>query len=132
MGVKSRGLYVDLDQVLEEGRLDAAWMGAWERGHITLPQALRLTVLMGIDKEPRYEAACRRFLIRFMHEYSPSLKLLQEVIKALESLTEFAVYPSGDGPEYELKQLAHRIERVQSGDLRHLQRKNAPLEIAEP
>jgi hypothetical protein len=113
MGVKMRGLYVDLDQALEEEDLPHAWMGAHERAYIHLHQALRLTILLAQSEVPKYEAAARKFLIRYMRETKPSLKLLVEVAKALEELPDLMVHPSGQGPEYELKELAKAIEKAQ-------------------
>jgi|GEM_PF-6432217 len=108
----NRQIYVDLDQALEEESLPFAWQGASESGYVYLHQALRLTILMGVQEASRYKAACNRFLIRFIREINPSLELSEEVIRALKELDSFTVHPAGEGAEYELKQLAKAIEQA--------------------
>jgi len=105
-------VYVDLDEALEQENLAFAWQGAWEQGHVRLYQALRLTVLMGVQEDPSFRAACNRLLIRFIREVKPSLELTGELIAALKELDSFAVHPAGEGPEYELKKLAKAIEQA--------------------
>jgi hypothetical protein len=113
MGEAGNGqTYVDLDQALKEEDLAYAWQGAHERAYIHLHQALRLTILLAQSEAPRYEAAASKFLIRYIRETKPSLKLLVEVAKALEELPDLMVHPAGQGPEYELKELARAIEQA--------------------
>jgi hypothetical protein len=109
----NRQVYVDLDQALDEEDLSYAWQGAHERAYIHLHQALRLTILMARLEAPKYEAAARKFLIRYIRETKPSFGLLIEVAKALEELPDLTVYPTGEGPEYELKELARAMEKAQ-------------------
>lgn len=112
MGVKAKGFYVDLDQALEQGDLSHAWMGASERGYVHLDQALLLTILLANEEGPKFKAAGRRFVIRFIREAQPSFELLIEVLQALRDLSGYAVYPRGEGPECELKYLARAIRQA--------------------
>lgn len=112
MGEAGNGYFIDLDAALEGEKLPQAWQGAWERGYVNLHQALRLTILMGREDSANFNAAANKFLIRFLREVKPSLELTGEVIAALKALPDFAVYPRGEGPECELKELADAIERA--------------------
>lgn len=111
MGVKSRGLYVDLDKALDEDDLPHAWMGAHERGGgVRLSQALRLTMLIGHRKSSSYDGAVRRFLARFIAEEKPTLEQIRKVAHALEELPKTMEAPIPGSPEYALLDLVRQIE----------------------
>jgi hypothetical protein len=115
MGEAGHKPLFDLDRALETGNLSAAWFAAVGAGYVTLEQALRLTILMGIEESPRFEKAARRFLVRFIREVGPTLDQIQKVADALEELHSVneRVYVNEEGPEWALKDLARQLKERQ-------------------
>lgn len=112
MGEAGNAYSINLDKALEREMLPQAWQGAWERGYVHLDQALLLTILLANEEGPKFKAAGRRFVIRFIREAQPSFELLIEVLQALRDLPGYGVYPRGEGPEWELRYLAQAIRRA--------------------
>jgi hypothetical protein len=111
MGVKSHGLYVDLDKALDAEDLAHAWMGAHERpGGVKLSQALRLTMLMAFKENGSYDAAVRRFLLRFIRDEKPTPEQIRKIAHALEELPAKDVHMPHEGPEFALKDLVRQLE----------------------
>jgi hypothetical protein len=116
----------DLDYALEKGNLSSAWFAATEAGYVKLEQALKLTMLMGINESPGYDRAARKFLVRFIREVEPTMEQVRKVAHALEELhwVNEIVYTRGEGPEWALKDLARQIE--ERGRPAALERKKPP------
>jgi len=83
MGNAGNGPPFDLDKALERGNLSSAWFAATEAGATHLDQFLLITILMGEEGSPRYEAAARKFLARFLREVKPTLEQVKTVSEAL-------------------------------------------------
>jgi len=113
MGLAGHPPYIDLDAALDSGNLTNAWMAAHERSYIPLDQALKLTILMGLDaSETGYEKAARRFLERFIREAKPTLVQVKKVADALAELPKRLGYAEpGESPEWALRDLAGQLER---------------------
>ncbi len=90
MGEAGHKPLFDLDAALERGNLSSAWYAAVEAGVIYLDQLLLITILLGEEGSPRFEAAARKFMIRFMREVEPKPKLEQ-----VKTVSE-ALYVIGD------------------------------------
>lgn len=95
------------DKAVAEGRLDDAWMRAIQVPHLTLDRALRLTVLMAQEDGPGAERLARRFLVRFIREYKPSMQLLGMVVEALRAISRDGFL--GEDSRDELRALADRM-----------------------
>lgn len=63
-----------------------AWYAAVEARQVFLDQALRLTLLLGREQSEDYEAAARRFLVRFLKEVKPTLEQAKKVADALNEI----------------------------------------------
>ena len=112
MGEAGHKPLYDLDHALERGNLRNAWFAARQAGYVTLEQALKLTVLMGIDESAGYDRAARKFLVRFIREVEPTLEQIRKVTHALEELHSVneTVYIRGEGPEWARKDLVRQLE----------------------
>lgn len=112
MGVKSHGLYVDLDKALDAEDLPHAWMAAHERrGGVKLSQALRLTMLIAYKEGGSYNGAVRRFLIRFIRDEKPTPEQVRKVAHALEELPQNEFLMEKEAAEFALKDLVGQLEQ---------------------
>lgn len=80
------------DLAFENFRLPEAWDAANELPVITLSRALRLTMLLGKERHPRFEVAARRFLERFIREEKPSVEALEKTTNGLANLGDALVW----------------------------------------
>jgi len=111
MGEAGNGPYVDLDKALDAEDLPHAWMGANERrGGVKISQALRLTMLMAFKQNGSYEAAVRRFMLRFIRDEKPTPEQIRRVAHSLEELPRKDVHMPREGPEFALKDLVRQLE----------------------
>jgi hypothetical protein len=108
------GSEANFDHAIADGRLDAAWMAAISMPHVTLDRALRLVVLLGEERGPGAERAGRRFLVRFIREYDPSMQLIGMVTEALRATSRDGFL--GDDARAELRELADRMEQKRAFD----------------
>lgn len=83
MGEAGHKPLFDLDYALEKGDLSKAWYAATEAGVIHLDQFLRITLLLAEEDSPRFEAAARKFLVRFLREVKPPIETTRTVVDAL-------------------------------------------------
>lgn len=100
------------DAAIDRGDLQAAWTWAAEVPLLSLDRALRLTMLMAQQEMPAYERAARRWLVRLIREFEPSLGLLREIVSALEEIGR-PVAPLATMEE--LSYLADAISRAELG-----------------
>lgn len=83
MGEAGHRPLFDLDQALEKSDLPKAWYAAVQLGVIHLDQFLLITLLLGEEDSPRFEAAARKFLVRFIRGVKPSIEQIKTVADAL-------------------------------------------------
>jgi len=103
--------YVDLDKALDAEDLAHAWQGAHERrGGVKNSQALRLTMLIALKEDKDYEAAVRRFMVRFIRDENPDPEQIRKVAHALEELVKTKEAPIPGTPEHALLDLVRRLE----------------------
>ncbi|MEZ5078435.1 MAG: hypothetical protein R2725_13450 [Solirubrobacterales bacterium] len=75
-------------RALDAGDFATAWAHATGLPHVDLEDAVQLVVLAGEADHPRYEALCRRLLIRIAEEREPSLHELRWTIERLQDVRE--------------------------------------------
>lgn len=111
MGNAGNAPFYDLDQCLDEGNLSGAWFAAVESRYVYLDQALKLTMLMGLDEVPskNYEPAVRRFLIRFIREIRPTPEQIRKVANALEELPRKEAFFDSEDARPALESLARQL-----------------------
>ena len=71
------------ERALREKDADAALRCAADAPMLSLDRALRLTLLLSDQIHPLYEAAARRFLVRFIEEPEPRLFYCKRLADAL-------------------------------------------------
>ena len=86
MGNAGHAPHIDLDTALGKADLPSAWFAAVESRYLYLDQALSLTLLLGREMAPSYNAAARKFLIRFIREVNPTLEQVKKVADALRAI----------------------------------------------
>jgi hypothetical protein len=107
------------DDAFEHLRLPEAWDAAQEIELVSLPRALKLTMLLGKEGHRRFQPAARRFLERFIREDAPRVDQLVQVIQALDAINGHLQMPAWDG----LLDLADQLEQR-----RRTPTKEVPLE----
>jgi hypothetical protein len=74
------------DLAIERFKLPEVWDAAHELPCLTLARALRLTMLLGKERNTRFEPAARRFLERFLREEQPSVEAILKTVDGLNAL----------------------------------------------
>lgn len=81
-------VYETLDRALTARDYGLAARLARSLSFVSLRDALRLTVLAARKDPEHYDAMAKRWLIRFMHEHRPSLKLLSWIADDFDKLAD--------------------------------------------
>jgi hypothetical protein len=102
------------DEAIRAGELSDAWKHASRMAHVSLDRALRLTVLMGAEDDPKAERSARRFLVRFIREQRPPLNQISQLVDALESSARDGFL--GEDSRQALSDLADRLANQSTGD----------------
>ncbi len=97
MGEAGHKPLYDLDKCLESGNLAGAWYAAVGAAVIYLDQFLLITLLLAEDESATYEAAARKFLVRFMREVKPPLEQVKVVADALCVVGDAGAFPPERG-----------------------------------
>jgi hypothetical protein len=98
------------EQAINKQRFDMAWAHATDMAHVSLAQALRLTVLAGELEDPKFPRLARRFLVRFIREQAPTLDQVKRVADALDCIADDLPVPGGPRPA--LHALVKQLERL--------------------
>lgn len=106
-----RELTAILDKAIERRDADLALRTAHNLRPLDLCRALRLTVLLGEREAPRFQAAARRWLVRFIEERRPTV---EQIKRAADALNELLTFIARDDARAALLNLADQIARSPS------------------
>jgi hypothetical protein len=93
MGQAGNKPLFDLDVALARKNLANAWYAAVGAGVVYLDQFLLITLLLGEEDSDNFDAAARKFLIRFMKELKPPIEQVKTVAEALWVVGDSDAFP---------------------------------------
>jgi hypothetical protein len=93
MGEAGHKPLFDLDTAIARRDLPKAWYAAAGAGVVYLDQFLLITLLLGEEDSGSFDAAARKFLIRFMKEIKPSIEQVKTVSEALWVVGDSDAFP---------------------------------------
>lgn len=98
MGEAGNAPFYDLDKCLERRNLPGAWFAATQQGVTHLDQFLLITILLGEEgSKAKYEAAARKFMVRFIREIKPTIEQMKIVSEALYVIGDEDSFPPERG-----------------------------------